>query len=165
MFFMPEYSSMVSAAVKKKHWPKETWGTKGLIQLICLTYLSSREVKARTQGRNWRQEWSRDHEQSCFLYNPGLSAQVWYLLLTSLALPLQLQTKKNVPQPCSQAYFMWATEVHSSQITSLFPIFPLSDSGYMALCWVLDAIWWCVLGKVINIDLFTFFTQLSTLTS
>lgn len=43
--------------------------------------------------------------------------------------------QKNFPQPCPQAYFMWATEIPSSQITSLFPIFPLSDSGHMALCW------------------------------
>lgn len=52
MFFKPEYLSMVSAAVKKNTDPKKTWGTKGLIRFICLTYLSSREVEARTQGRN-----------------------------------------------------------------------------------------------------------------
>lgn len=47
MFFMPEYSSMVSAAVKKT-LTKRNLG----YERAYLTHLSSREVKARTQARN-----------------------------------------------------------------------------------------------------------------
>lgn len=107
--------NLVSVTVLK-HWPKTTWGRKGLFQLPIPSHSpllreDRQELKQKPGGRKWHRGcllpcflWLA---QFVFLWSPGLLAQGWHHPWWAASSHINHKSN-NTPQACQQTNLMQA---------------------------------------------------------